>query len=214
MQVFLQISIKRFIWRSFSWQRDASLLKSCCKSHFTVNSSRFVVALQVWLWLKLPHCGSLPKNKKKKNVKIKTAKSLRRGQQRTCYCNRRWIKGLEHWLSSESAWTAKSNLPSDTHTSIWRQTYTSSYCSQKDTVHDLFHYLSLFGCAVLTCNLELGPVSHRIKRLIGRQIAKIKSSTGVSLGQRASISHTHTITFTHINSSDIHHRYANRLGEL
>lgn len=87
-----------------------------------------------------------------------------------------------------------------THTHIlYMQTPTNSDLSHKH-IHNLFHYLSLFGCAVLTHNLDLDSFSLHIKRLIERQIEKIKSSAGFSLGQRASISHTHKITYTHTHT--------------
>lgn len=74
---------------------------------------------------------------------------------------------------------------------------------QRHTLHNLFHYLSLFGGAGLTHNLEFGSCSLHIKRLIEKQIAKIKSSAGVSSGQHASVSNTHRITFTHTHTSTL-----------
>lgn len=71
--------------------------------------------------------------------------------------------------------------------------HTGSGLSHKD---DSLHYVSLFGCAALTHNLERGSFSLHIKRWIEKQIAKIKSSAGFSLGQHASVCHPHKITST------------------
>lgn len=97
-----------------------------------------------------------------------------------------------------------------THTHIYAQSTQAAIIKTKThTLHNLFHYLSLFGGAGLTHNLEFGSCSVHIKRLIETQIAKIKSSAGVSPGQHASVSNTHRITFTHTHINNIHHGYAN-----
>lgn len=101
-----------------------------------------------------------------------------------------------------------------THTHKYAQSTQAAIIKTKThTLHNLFHYLSLFGGAGLTHNLEFGSCSLHIKRLTEKQIAKIKSSAGVSPGQHASVSNIHRITFTHththINTYNIHHGYAN-----
>lgn len=76
-------------------------------------------------------------------------------------------------------------------------THTSSDLSHQD-IHNLFHNLSLFGCAMLTHNLVLGSFRLCIKRLIEKQKRKNKkSSAGISPGQHAGVI-TQKKTFTHL----------------
>lgn len=136
------IFIEGFLWRAFC-QRHAWFLRSCYKSCFNFNSSRFATA--VWMWFTL---NILPFIQKQMNS-----------------------YKMEHHIRQ-------------THL----HTHTSSDLLHKD-IQNVFHYLSLFGCAVLTHNMEFSSFSLHIKRSMEKQLGFFS---------RPSCKYTHTV-HTHLH---------------